>query len=211
MRTVEEFTKIVEEENKKHNEELLNLSPATLIARAWEIAEWQAIYDYMEGKVIPYLEDGEEMFEDFLKFEYRTPIAEIYTYECRYDEPQWTTWDSLDDVVREMFRETTKKIKGDYKTMKQQKITRKMIEKAYEEGLIKIIDSPHDDGAVCKIGEYWFYFGGETAEEMTASEYVSNVPKEDIINEITTVLDDFYGDETFEDEYDYYFAIINHN
>ena len=113
MRTVEEFIAIVEEENKKHNEELLNLSPATLIARAWEIAEWQAIYDYMEGKVIPYLEDGEEMFEDFLKFEYRTPIAEIYTYECRYDEPQWTTWDSLDDVVREMFRETTKKIKGD--------------------------------------------------------------------------------------------------
>ena len=105
MRTVEEFIAIVEEENKKHNEELLNLSPATLIARAWEIAEWQAIYDYMEGKVIPYLEDGEEMFEDFLKFEYRTPIAEIYTYECRYDEPQWTTWDSLDDVVREMFRE----------------------------------------------------------------------------------------------------------
>ena len=95
--------------------------------------------------------------------------------------------------------------------MKQQKITRKMIEKAYEEGLIKIIDSPHDDGTVCKIGEYWFYFGGETPEEMTASEYVSNVPKEDIINEITTVLDDFYGDETFEDEYGYYFAIINHN
>ena len=32
--------------------------------------------------------------------------------------------------------------------MKQQKITREMIEKAYEEGLIKIIDSPNDDGAV---------------------------------------------------------------
>ena len=95
--------------------------------------------------------------------------------------------------------------------MNQQKITRKMIEKAYEEGLIKIIDSPNDDGAVCKIGEYWFYFGGETAAEMTASKYVSNVPKEDIINEITTVLDDFYGDETFEDEYGYYFAMINHN
>ena len=105
MRTIEEFTKIVREENQKHNEDLLNLSPATLIARAWEIAEWQAIYDYMEGKVIPYLEDGEEMFEDFLKFEYRTPIAEIYTYECRYDEPQWTTWDNLDDVVRNMFAE----------------------------------------------------------------------------------------------------------
>lgn len=46
---------------------------------------------------------------------------------------------------------------------------------------------------------------------MTASEYVSNVPKEDIITEIATALDDFCGDETFEDEYNYYFAIINHN
>ena len=104
MRTVEEFTKIVEEENKKHNEELLNLSPATLIARAWEIAGWQAIYDYMEGKVIPYLEDGEEMFEEFLTLEVDNPIAAIYDFELDYDEPQWTTWDNLDDVVREMFR-----------------------------------------------------------------------------------------------------------
>ena len=104
MRTVEEFIAIVEEENKKHNEELLNLSPATLIARAWEIAEWQAIYDYMEGKVIPYLEDGEEMFEEFLTLEINDPIAAIYDFELNYDEPMWTTWDNLDNVVCEMFR-----------------------------------------------------------------------------------------------------------
>ena len=104
MRTIEEFTKIVKEENEKHNEELLNLSPATLIDRAWEIAEWQAIYDYMEGKVIPYLEDGEEMFEEFLTLEINDPIASIYEYELNYDEPQWTNWDNLDDVVLEMFR-----------------------------------------------------------------------------------------------------------
>ena len=53
MRTVEEFIAIVKEENREYNERLLNLSPATLIARAWEIAKWQAIYYYMEGKVIP--------------------------------------------------------------------------------------------------------------------------------------------------------------
>ena len=104
MRTVEEFIKIVEEENRKHNEELLSLSPATLIDRAWEIAEWQAIYDYMEGKVIPYLEDGEEMFEEFLTLEINDPIASIYEYELNYDEPQWTNWDNLDDVVLEMLR-----------------------------------------------------------------------------------------------------------
>ena len=105
MRTVEEFTKIVEEENKKHNEELLNMSPAMLIDRAWEIAKWQAIYDYMEGKVIPYLEDGEEMFEEFLTLEIDQPISAVYDFEFNYDEPQWTTWDNLDSVVRDMFKE----------------------------------------------------------------------------------------------------------
>ena len=104
MRTVEEFIAIIEEENKKYNEALLNKSPATLIAHAWEIAKWQAIYDYMEEKVIPYLEDGEEMFEEFLTLEINNPIATIYEYELNYDEPQWTTWDRLDDVVFNMFR-----------------------------------------------------------------------------------------------------------
>lgn len=105
MRTVEEFTKIVKEENDKYNEELLNMSPATLINRAWEIAKWQAIYDYMEEKVIPYLENEEEEFEDFLTLEIDDPISTIYDFELDYEEPMWTTWDNLDDVVRNMFAE----------------------------------------------------------------------------------------------------------
>ena len=104
MRTVEEFAKIVKEENREYNERLLNMSPATLINRAWEIAKWQAIYDYMEGKVIPYLEDGENEFEEFLTLEISNPITAIYEYELDYSEPQWTSWDNLDDVVCGMFR-----------------------------------------------------------------------------------------------------------
>ena len=104
MRTVEEFTKIVKEENQKHNEELLNMNPATLIDRAWEIAKWQAIYEYMEGKVIPSLENEEEEFEDFLTLEIDDPISTIYDFELDYEEPMWTTWDNLDDVVCEMFK-----------------------------------------------------------------------------------------------------------
>ena len=104
MKTVEEFIAIVKEENREYNERLLNMSPATLINRAWKIAKWQAIYDYMEGKVIPYLEDGEEMFEEFLTLEVDKPISAVYDFEFNYDEPQWTTWDNLDDVVLEMFR-----------------------------------------------------------------------------------------------------------
>ena len=104
MRTVEEFTKIVREENREYNERLLNMSPATLIDRAWEIAEWQAIYEYMEGKVIPYLEDVEEIIEVFLTLEINNPIATIYEYELNYDEAQWTNWDNLDDVVCKKIR-----------------------------------------------------------------------------------------------------------
>lgn len=104
MRTVEEFIAIVEKENKKHNENLLTMRPEMLIDRAWEIAKWQAIYDYIEGKVIPYLEDGEEMFEEFLTLEINNPIATIYDFELDYDEPMWTIWDNLDDMVCEMFR-----------------------------------------------------------------------------------------------------------
>lgn len=104
MRTIEEFTKIVREENREHNKSLLNMSPEALIGYAWEIAKWQAIYDYMEEKVIPYLEEGESGFEEFLTLEVDNPITAIYDFEFDYDEAMWTTWDNLDDVVREMFR-----------------------------------------------------------------------------------------------------------
>ena len=105
MRTVEEFTKIVKEENREYSEKLLSMSPEMLIDRAWEIAKWQAIYEYMEGKVIPYLEDGENEFEEFLTLEIDKPISAVYDFEFNYDEPQWTTWDNLDSVVQDMFKE----------------------------------------------------------------------------------------------------------
>lgn len=104
MRTIEEFAKIVREENQKHLEELLKMDNKNLIVHAYEIAKWQAIYDYMEGEVIPYLEDEERIFEEFLTLEINNPIATIYEYELGYDEAQWTTWDSLDNVVCKMFR-----------------------------------------------------------------------------------------------------------
>ena len=105
MRTIEEFIAIVEEENRKHNEELLNMSTATLINRAWEIAKWKAIYNYIEERVVPSLEYEEEMFEDLLTLEIDEPISEIYDFEFDYDEPMWTTWDRLDNVVLDMIEE----------------------------------------------------------------------------------------------------------
>lgn len=107
MRTVEEFAKIVREENEYCDQCILRLKkPKYVIPHAYEIAKRQAIYDYIEGRVLPSIQNGEETFKDFLTFEFRTPIASIYTYECcRYNEPQWTTWNNLDNVIRDMFEE----------------------------------------------------------------------------------------------------------
>ena len=78
-----------------------------------------------------------------------------------------------------------------------------------EHGDIAVVDSPNDDGAVCKIGENWFYFGGQEAEEMTAAEYLANVPKDEIAKEILGALEDFRHDPGFADEYGYYEAFLH--
>ena len=53
----------------------------------------------------PSLEYEEEMFEDLLTLEIDEPISEIYDFEFNYDEQQWTTWDNLEYVIRDMIEE----------------------------------------------------------------------------------------------------------
>ena len=97
------------------------------------------------------------------------------------------------------------------------KITKNMIKQGFDKGIIKIIDSPNDDGAVCEIGNgivsNWFYFGGFTAEEETAESYVKNVPFDDIVNEVYDTLDAFATDGVveLEEEYEFYKAILIEN
>ena len=46
------------------------------------------------------------------------------------------------------------------------KITKDMIKRGYEQGLIKLVIEPNmKSEVVCQIGDNWFYFGGITAEE----------------------------------------------
>ena len=84
------------------------------------------------------------------------------------------------------------------------RITLEMVAEGYKTGLIKLVDSPNDDGTVCQIGSNWFYFGGLEAEGVTPKEYKDAVPEEDIVSEIYSVLDDFRkSGEEFLDEYGY--------
>ena len=93
-----------------------------------------------------------------------------------------------------------------------QRITREMVAMAYNKGVVKVTDQAEMygcPGTACVIGQNGFYLRDDRAEEMTAREYISNVPKEDIIDKIFHALDDDGGMRTeFEGEYDYYFTVI---
>ena len=91
-------------------------------------------------------------------------------------------------------------------------ITPQMIEDGLASGAVAIVDSPNGDGAVCRIGpDWWFYFGGETAEQSTSADYTASVPREDIVREIVETLDGFREDPSYQDEYRYYEAFLREN
>lgn len=82
--------------------------------------------------------------------------------------------------------------------------------KMIEDGLIsKVIVPKLEEGQlVCQIGEHWFYFGG------TEFEYTNpkDIPFDILVEEIKSVLDDFYKHpETFDTEYLYYYCFLREN
>lgn len=85
-------------------------------------------------------------------------------------------------------------------------ITKEMIKHGIENG--KITFKNKDDGTVCSIGQNWFYFGGQTADENTQEEYLKVVPMDDIIDSIYDTLSDFYTVPEFRDEYFYYYFVL---
>lgn len=95
-------------------------------------------------------------------------------------------------------------------------ITREKIASAMKCEKIRLIVDPNlNSGTVCAIGDnndFWFYFGGETAKDLSPEEYLRNVPEEDIVDEIYTALDRFKSCDKLCDEYalyELYEAILN--
>ena len=71
------------------------------------------------------------------------------------------------------------------------------------------VDPNMGSGTVCRIGAWWFYFGGETAEELNPDEFLKCVPEDDIVDEIFEALESFRQDEECADEYEYYDATLH--
>ena len=79
--------------------------------------------------------------------------------------------------------------------------------------VVKVINSPHDDGPVCQIGEHWFYFATTYPEkdlEKTAAEFCQSYSMEEIARSIAEALCDLNADGN-EDEYLYYKAVLQEN
>lgn len=90
-------------------------------------------------------------------------------------------------------------------------ITKEMIRDGIQAKLVEFIVDPNmESGTACRIGDSWFYFGGQTADEMNPDEYIANVPQDDIVNEIYLTLDDFMDVDELRDEYEYYEAVLRY-
>lgn len=86
-------------------------------------------------------------------------------------------------------------------------ITKDLVARAYRQGKIILKINPDEEsGTVAAIGDYWFYFDGFTADDMSPEEYKNNVPENDIINKIWDVLDEFRTENP--GEYAYYESVL---
>ena len=89
-------------------------------------------------------------------------------------------------------------------------ITKEKIKMGLENGVVKLITNPtFETGTVCQIGANWFYFGGETADNMCPDEYIAKIPTGDIVRSIYDVLEDFKNSGEFMDEYLYYDRVLD--
>lgn len=83
-----------------------------------------------------------------------------------------------------------------------------MIHEGIRRHVVEFIADPHaDHGTVCKIGEYWFYFGGTTAEEEDPEEFLANADLDEVAEDICQVLKDFRTE--MPDEYQYYIGYLS--
>lgn len=79
---------------------------------------------------------------------------------------------------------------------------KEMIYKGLCNGIVRIIQNPHDDCIACEIGEYWFYFIGIEYEDLTPDEVYETFTKDELAEMILGAIKGL--DETERDYYEAY-------
>lgn len=90
-------------------------------------------------------------------------------------------------------------------------INHHMILEGIKYGLVQFMVDPNlEHGTVCAIGNSWFYFGGETAEEMNPEDYLRATSLDHLVDKIISALEGLRTppDEALYDEYAYYEAVL---
>ena len=89
-------------------------------------------------------------------------------------------------------------------------ITKEMVRKGYEQGVIALIDCQEDDSVVCQIGEYYFYFwNGDQGVTLTCAQFKARHSADEIVEAIWTQLEEFRRNwDLFCVEYCYYDFIL---
>ena len=89
-------------------------------------------------------------------------------------------------------------------------ITKDDVRKAYRRGIISLeLDPNTHHGTVAMIGDEWFYFGGQEADELDPLFYKIALSEGEIVNALYEVLDEFKTE--MPREYDYYDRIFHEN
>lgn len=87
-------------------------------------------------------------------------------------------------------------------------ITSKMVAKGIDAGIVHFVVDPNmEHGTVCQIGDYWFYFGGYTAETENPEEFLKNANQDDIVRDICYALEGIGVMSPI--EHAYYYAVLN--
>ena len=89
-------------------------------------------------------------------------------------------------------------------------ITEDMIRRGLASGIVEIVESPHQDGAVCQIGENWFYFVeyNSVNQEMTVDELKSTYNTDELAHLIWTAIDALRHETIFVDDTDYFETVL---
>lgn len=89
------------------------------------------------------------------------------------------------------------------------------LERGLSNGVVRLVPSPNGDGkrdTVCRIGDGWFYFGGQEAEVSTPEEYLHNVGRRATLEHIYNALNDIDGyaglQSSDPEEYAYYESVL---
>lgn len=85
-----------------------------------------------------------------------------------------------------------------------------LVKLGYEQGLVKLVCKIHPyEGIVCTIGDFWFFFGGETAEGYSSVEdFKKDIPEESFLTDIYNTLKNFEKCAHLSDEYQYCITYI---